>query len=153
MEAWLSDLLECIPPQYVALSKVETGRLIARLYLKALIKFYQENKRSKFSSKGREQLLDDFKMIKKWLLELFEQDDHAIEEQPLLEVLGDFLSSPHGDCLQLYASSLQVFGIEHALRIYDLLRLTLKIRGDANGKTRKGILALCAEFQDRKSVV
>ena len=145
LEAWLSDLLECIPSQYIPLSKVETARLISRLYLKALIKFYQENKRSKFSDRGRKQVLDDMSRINGRLLDLFKDSD-AIEEQHLFEVLSDFITAPFGDVLHLYASALQIFGIQYALQIYDLLRLCLKIRGDCNSKTRKSTLALCAEF-------
>ena len=145
LEAWLSDLIECIPSQYIALSKVETARLISRLYLKALIKFYQENKRSKFSDRGRKQVLNDMSRINERLLDLFKAS-HAIEEQHLFEVLSDFITAPIGDALHLYASSLQIFGIQYALYIYDLLRLCLKIRGDCNSKARKSTLALCAEF-------
>ena len=145
LEAWLSDFFDCIPSEYIPLSRIETSRLISRLYLKALIKFYQENKRSKFSDRGREQVLDDMRQINERLLDLFKVPD-AIEEQKLFEVLNDFVTVEVGEILQLYAYALQVFGIQYALQIYDLLRLSLKIRKDCNTKIRKATLALCAEF-------
>ena len=140
LEAWLGDLLDCIPPQYISLSRIETARLTARLYLKALIKFYQENKRSKFSDKGRQQVLDDMKAINDWLLELFENVPNVIDEQTLLEMLGDFVTAPQGEFLPLYAQSLQIFGIRYALQMYDLSRLCLKMRKDCTTKSRKGAL-------------
>ena len=146
LSSWLRDLLESLPQQYIDLAKIEAARATARLYLKAFIRSYQENKRYQFSDSGLEQVIEDMRTISVWLMELFKNVSDAVEEQQLLLFLGSFISCPPTDLLQMYALSLQTFGTQYALEIYDLMRLMIKIRSDCTSKTRKGMLALCAEF-------
>jgi hypothetical protein len=146
LEGWLNDLLQAVPSQYVDLTKIEAARVTTRLFLKALIKFYHENRRSKFTAKGTQQVLDDMRTLSVWLMELFQNVSDAVDEQQLLLFMDGFVLSPQGDILQMYALSLQTFGIQYALELYDLLRLSLKMRADCTNKCRKGMLALCAEF-------
>lgn len=138
--------MESLPIQYVELAKIEAARATARMYLKTFIRSYQENKRSQFSGSGLEQVIEDMRTISVSLMELFNNVSDAVEEQQLLLFLGSFISCPQADLLQMYALSLQIFGTQYALEIYDLMRLMVKIRIDCSAKTRKGMLALCAEF-------
>ena len=149
LNGWLDNLLMSLPEQYISLCKKEAARVSSRMFLHSLIKFYHEHKRSKFSENGRLQVLDDMRVMSMWLMELFENVSDVVDEQQLFLVLDGFIRCDQGDILQMYALSLQTFGIKYALELYDLLRLTLKIRNDCNDKTRKGMLALCAEFHSQ----
>ena len=149
LNGWLDNLLVSLPEQYISLCKKEAARVSSRMFLHSLIKFYQENKRSKFSANGNAQVLDDMRVMSMWLMELFENVSDVVDEQQLFLVLDGFIRCEQGDILQMYALSLQTFGVKYALELYDLLRLSLKIRSDCTDKTRKGMLALCAEFHSQ----
>jgi hypothetical protein len=147
-DVWLREFVICIPSQYETIVKIELARLVVKTYMGNLIRVYQEHKRFSLSKKGVEQVSCDISRIQDWLDSLFNGVGRALEEYMFLSTVNSFLSCGEDAMLASYAASVQSFGIQYSLHVYDLLRLLLKMRKvtDCSTKVRKSALGICAEF-------
>jgi hypothetical protein len=143
----------------------ETMRILLTLYLMRLIDKYKNNKKFKLSDDGVSQVTSDLRLIGEAILQLgieFQQCDKIhnyssqadSEEAPscvtditaLIKMTRLFISSDEDNLLLCYAEAVQHFGFLSTPQLYDLIRLSLKIRKDLTDSKRRKILSLCSEY-------
>lgn len=120
---------------------VETCRLLITVYVTNMISCYKSNKHIKVSSKGIEQIIADMQTLHSWTVEHISQ--HLVQfEANFLLMLIQFLFSGENNLITCFSESVQMFGLQYSLHIYDILRLMLKYRMDLTSSTRHSVLGV-----------
>jgi hypothetical protein len=151
MHQWVKDFSKTLPQKYSELVFAETCRLTVVSYVRNMIYSYVNNKKLKLSKKGIEQLSSDLKFIQNWIAENISLN-FVTYENSLLVSLIQFLNYPNESLLTSFSDAIQLFGLQHAFHIYDLMRLMLKYRIDMTPNIRRSVLGLCGEFLQQLQV-
>jgi len=142
---WVVGFTGNLHPKYTDILLVETCRLVITVYVNNMIVCYKGNKSIKVSKEGIHQLILDLQTIHSWTIEHINPQLVQFEVSFLL-MLIQFLFSTHENLITCFSDSVQLFGLQHALHIYDMLRLMLKYRMDLTANVRHSVLGLCGEF-------
>ena len=120
---------------------METLRLMITVYVNNMIICYRSNKNIKVSKEGINQLILDLQIIHSWSIEYINPQLVQFEISFLL-MLIQFLFSTHENLITCFSNSVQLFGLQYALHIYDMLRLMLKYRMDLSANVRHSVLGV-----------
>jgi hypothetical protein len=155
VSAWLNDFClrgSASPCEFHRISTREVIRLIVVTYLKHIIDTYFNDKKFKLSEEGVQQVASDLQQIISWV-----DDKHGSlipggvnlsdftglnDVSMLLRNTRMLLMSDEENLLLCFSESVQHFGHNSIVHIYDLARLVLKVREDLTLKQRKHMLAV-----------
>lgn len=120
---------------------METCRLMILVYVSNIINCYKSNKQIKVSTEGIEHIISDLQTIHSWAIEHIPPSMIQVEATFLL-MLIQFLFSTHENLINCFSDSVQMFGLQYSLHVYDILRLMLKYRMDLSSTTRRSVLGV-----------
>jgi hypothetical protein len=140
------------PCEFHRIVRREMIRSVVITYLRKLIDRYRLNKRFQLTSAGETQVASDLKMINRWV-EIQNEKlvpsyilDHGSytgsnDVTMIVKYIRLFITSDESNLMLCFLESIQHFGLASAPHLYDLVRLSLKIRRDLTKKCRHDVLA------------
>jgi len=162
VSTWLNEF--CLrgaasPCEFHRISTREVIRLIVVTYMKKIIDTYFNDKKFKLSEEGVLQVASDLQQIISWV-----DNKHAAltpagvntsdftglnDVSMLLRNTRMLLMSDEDNLLLCFSESIQHFGHNSIIHIYDLSRLILKVREDMSLKQRKHMLAVFSYYVEQ----